>query len=118
MWRLFFSIVFFWFTYSAYALDLNTATQAELVQIKGIGEKTAKRIIDERQRAGNFDSLEDFFLRIKGMGKKKMQQLSQQGVYVGGLSQVSSQTAGNHKVKYLDHQTNTGYWVRPKKGKE
>lgn len=46
----------------SYALDgsvveVNEATEKQLVQLKGIGGKTAQLIIEERQRAGEFRSV-------------------------------------------------------------
>lgn len=68
---------------NGYAMNINTATVEELVTIKGIGEKTAKKIIAERERAGFFRSLEDFSVRVRGMGKKRMEKLKKQGLSVG-----------------------------------
>jgi competence protein ComEA len=46
---------------------LNTATKAELMEIKGIGEKKADAIIKER-RKGKFRSFKDF-QRVAGVGE-------------------------------------------------
>ena len=50
---------------------LNTANKAELMQIKGIGEKKADAILKER-RKGKFKSFEDF-QRVEGVGKTTAQ---------------------------------------------
>ena len=85
----FFSLVFF----SAFLLttsiaiaqtvNVNTGTKTELQTITGIGEKTAQRIIEERKRGGSFESVEDFTLRIKGLGQKRAAKLLEAGLFIG-----------------------------------
>ena len=48
--------------------ELNSASKADLIQIKGIGEAKAEAIITERKK-GKFTSFEDF-QRVKGVGEK------------------------------------------------
>lgn len=71
----------------AQAVDLNQATALQLQQIKGIGPKTAERIIEERERAGPYRSLQDLSDRIKGIGAKRIVTLEQAGLKVS-LSSV------------------------------
>ncbi len=54
------------------AINLNQATAQQLQQVKGIGPKTAERIIEERDRAGPYSSLQDLSDRIKGIGPKRL----------------------------------------------
>jgi competence ComEA-like helix-hairpin-helix protein len=54
-------------------VNLNTATQAELESLPGIGKKTALNIIKVRQEKP-FQSLEDLD-RVSGIGEKTLQQL-------------------------------------------
>ena len=54
---------------SLLALDINTATKADFVKIKGIGEKKAERIIDYRNEHGKFNSIDDL-KNVKGIGNK------------------------------------------------
>ncbi len=49
-------------------INLNTATEEELVTLPGVGKKLAKRIVQARQEK-RFDSLEDLE-RVPGIGKK------------------------------------------------
>ncbi|MDO5679642.1 MAG: DUF655 domain-containing protein [Pelistega sp.] len=65
-----------------YAVELNSASLTQLMSLKGIGEKTAQRILQERQRAGPYISLEDFSIRVKGIGKKRIESLVNQGLHI------------------------------------
>jgi competence ComEA-like helix-hairpin-helix protein len=40
-------------------VNLNTASQAELEALPGIGPKTAERILEYRQKSGGFKKIED-----------------------------------------------------------
>ncbi|MFC1770601.1 helix-hairpin-helix domain-containing protein [Candidatus Margulisiibacteriota bacterium] len=55
-------------------ININSATQAELVLIPGIGPSTAKRILEERNNSGGFKSIEDL-LKVKGIGAKKIEKI-------------------------------------------
>lgn len=59
-----------------FPLDLNTATIAQLCQVKGIGETTARAIISYRETNGRFSSVEEL-MKVKGIGKKKYESFSQ-----------------------------------------
>jgi len=54
---------------AVFALDINTATKADFVKIKGIGAKKAERIITYRKEHGKFNSVEEL-KNIKGIGNK------------------------------------------------
>lgn len=66
-----------------YAHDVNQATHEQLLQIKGIGPKTAQLIIAERERAGPYSSYDDLALRVKGIGPKKLLQMQESGLRLG-----------------------------------
>ena len=76
----------------ASAIDLNTADAQQLQQIKGIGPRTAELILEERQRGGPFDSLQDLADRVKGIGAKKIITMEQAGLKVEA-SKASGKTA-------------------------
>jgi competence protein ComEA len=60
----------FAFSVSAWAaVDLNTATQAELETVKGIGPVKAKAILEYRKKNGNFKSVDELD-NVPGFGKK------------------------------------------------
>ncbi|MEJ6348352.1 ComEA family DNA-binding protein [Holzapfeliella sp. He02] len=50
-------------------VNLNTASEAQLQAITGIGQKKAQRIIDYRQKNGRFSSVDDL-KKISGIGDK------------------------------------------------
>lgn len=77
-------------------VDVNTADQAALDGIKGIGPKTSKNILEERKKAGNFKDWADLQSRVKGIGDKSAIKLSGAGLTVNGqpLSQASKENNG------------------------
>lgn len=52
-------------------MNLNQATVEQLVELKGIGQKTAQAIIEYRQSHGEFTSVDDI-VNVKGVGQKKL----------------------------------------------
>lgn len=57
-----------------YALDINSATWVEWLQLPGIGDAMARRIIEDREQRGPFRSVEDVG-RVRGIGPKTLEQL-------------------------------------------
>jgi len=68
---------------SAAAMDVNSATAEQLQSLRGVGPKTAAIIIHERQRGGNFQSMEDLSDRVRGIGAKKARALQEAGLSIG-----------------------------------
>lgn len=66
------------------AVDLNTATQAQLESVNGIGPVKAKAIIEYRARNAPFKSVDDL-ANVKGFGKKTVDKVRAE-VTVGGSS--------------------------------
>lgn len=56
------------------AVNLNTATQAELEAVKGIGPSKAKAIIAYREKNGGFKSVDEL-VNVKGFGKASVEKL-------------------------------------------
>jgi competence protein ComEA len=56
------------------SIDINTADISLLKKLPGIGEKTAEKIIDLRDKKGKFTSIEDL-LEIKGIGSIKLNKI-------------------------------------------
>ena len=55
--------------------NLNTATQAQLEELPGIGPTYAQSIIAERQRRGGFTSVNDL-RSVRGIGDKRFAELA------------------------------------------
>jgi len=55
------------------AININKATVKELVTLKGIGTKTAERIMQYRSDHGPFAKAEDI-MNVKGVGQKTYDQ--------------------------------------------
>jgi competence protein ComEA len=65
-------------------VDVNKADQAALDSVKGIGPKTSKAILDERKKGGEFKDWADFEKRVKGVGGKSSEKMSEAGLTVNG----------------------------------
>jgi competence protein ComEA len=57
-----------------YRIDINSAEWIEWVQMQGIGETLANRIIENRDQNGPFESIDDL-QRVKGIGPKTVEKL-------------------------------------------
>ncbi len=66
---------------SVYALDLNTATRAQLEQLSGVGVTMAERLLEERARQP-FRDWDDLVARVKGMRGARVERLREQGVRI------------------------------------
>ncbi len=71
------------------AVDVNTASEADLQTIKGIGPAMAGKIVQERKN-GNFKDWADFQSRVKGVGAKSAAKMSENGLTVGGAAMPGS----------------------------
>ncbi|MFL9871702.1 ComEA family DNA-binding protein [Paraburkholderia megapolitana] len=70
----------------AAAVEVNTADQAALESVKGIGPVHAKAILDERAKNGPFKDADDLATRVKGIGTKSVVNLEAAGLTINGSS--------------------------------
>jgi competence protein ComEA len=62
---------------STTVVNLNTATQAQLEGLPGVGPAMAQRILEYRKANGAFKKAEDL-MNVKGLGEKKFLKLKPQ----------------------------------------
>ncbi len=55
-------------------IDINNATVSDLTKLPGIGDKMANRIVDYRNKNGNFKTIEEI-MNVKGINEKKYQRI-------------------------------------------
>lgn len=123
---------------SAFAqVDVNKADQAALDGIKGIGPAKSKAILDERKKGGDFKDWTDFEERVKGIGSKNAEKLSEAGLTINGKPKSKTTatategkkekvmadtdkgvTAANTKAKDLKSESNVGKDTKAGDGKE
>ena len=57
-----------------FRLDINSATKVQLMELPGVGETTAERIIEYRTQNGGFSSTDEL-MDVEGIGEKKLLQI-------------------------------------------
>lgn len=57
-----------------FQLEINSATWVEWMQLEGIGETTARKIVADRESNGPFQSIADV-RRVKGIGPKTLDKI-------------------------------------------
>jgi len=64
-------------------VDANTASQADLESISGIGPALSTAIVEERKN-GDFKDWNDLFRRVRGVGDRSAAKLSAAGLTIAG----------------------------------
>lgn len=59
-----------------FRIDINSATKVQLMELHGIGEMLAERIIAYREQNGPFATTDDL-LDVEGIGEKKLQAINE-----------------------------------------
>lgn len=70
---------------SAWALEVNTATEAQLDSVKGLGPSSTGRILQARE-ASPFKDWADLMARVKGIKASAATKLSAEGLTVNGAA--------------------------------
>ncbi|WP_420992864.1 ComEA family DNA-binding protein [Cupriavidus sp. 30B13] len=85
------------------AVDVNTADEATLVTLKGIGPATASTIVAERTKGGPFKDAADLADRVKGLGQKSVARLEEAGMTIGaGTAPKSAAAVAKKEAKPAD----------------
>ena len=93
-------VTLFVFSGSAFAaVNINTAAQAELETLQGIGPAKAKAIVDHRKKNGSFKSTDDL-QNVSGIGPVTMKRL-RKDVTVGTTSAVKKEAKAACEVKII-----------------
>ncbi len=67
------------------AVDVNTASEADLDSIKGVGPSTSGKMLEQRKSA-KFKDWADLIERVPGIGEKRATKLSAEGLTVNGAA--------------------------------
>ncbi|MDP2783198.1 MAG: ComEA family DNA-binding protein [Sulfurimicrobium sp.] len=105
-------VVFAWFSFMGLAfaatpVDLNSANQAQLESVTGIGPVKAKAVIEYRTKNGPFKSVDDL-QKVTGFGKASVGKLRSE-VTVGGAkaADVKASDAKDAGIKAADVKVDT-----------
>jgi competence protein ComEA len=63
-------------------VEINSADQAALESVRGLGPSKAKAILLERKKNGPFKDSNDLHTRVKGIGEKTVERLMQNGLTI------------------------------------
>ena len=81
MYKCLVAILAYVLSFSALALEVNTANEAELDSIKGLGPSSTARILKAREQ-GPFKDWADLMQRVKGIKTSSAAKLSDAGLTV------------------------------------
>ena len=79
-------------------INLNTASQAELDTLKGVGPVKAKAIVDYRTKNGPFKSVDDLE-KVPGFGKKTVDKLRTDLTVNGGAAPAKAEGKSKPEAK-------------------
>lgn len=80
------------------AVNINTATEAELETLNGIGAAKAKAIVEYRKKQGGFKSVDELE-NVEGIGNKTLNNLRKDITLTGKTTAVTDTKAvGNEKA--------------------
>lgn len=80
------------------AVEVNTATAADLDSVKGIGPGTSTKILEARKSA-KFKDWADLITRVGGIGDVRAAKLSEEGLRVNGAAFAAPKAAEKPAAK-------------------
>src|SRR5439155_21280864 len=89
------AILLLWSALTFAVVNVNTATQAELETLKGIGPVKAKAIIDYRSKNGPFKTIDELD-KVPGIGKATISSFKND-VTLSGQTTVAADTKNSDK---------------------
>lgn len=99
MLKKFLAVLAMFYAFASFAaVDVNTATAADLDSVKGIGPSLSSSILKER-RKGPFKDWNDFIARVKGVGEKNAAEFSTGGMTVNGATFAGAPAKANKPAK-------------------
>ncbi|NSX15120.1 helix-hairpin-helix domain-containing protein [Cupriavidus taiwanensis] len=75
------------------AVDVNTADEAALTAVKGVGPATARHIVEERNKRGPYKDAADLAERVSGIGPKSVAKLQDAGLTIAGKGAAAAPSA-------------------------
>ncbi len=101
MLKKFLAVLAMFYAFASFAaVDVNTATAADLDSVKGIGPSLSSSILKER-RKGPFKDWNDFIARVKGVGEKNAAEFSTGGMTVNGATFAGAPAKANKPAKQV-----------------
>ena len=102
------------------AIEVNSADQAALESVQGLGPSKAKAILAERKKNGPFKDSADLHGRVKGIGEKTVERLMGHGLVINGQSNANTGASKKTKVtaKHLEKEDAPTRSTRQRKAKE
>jgi error-prone DNA polymerase len=98
----------------AHRRDGNHVVRLGLSEVKGIGLALAERIVEERERGGDFESMADLVRRV-GVNTAQLESLAAAGAFdsLGVTRREALWTAGNAALDRAEYLPNTLVAVQP-----
>jgi len=85
-------------------VEINSADQAALESVRGLGPSKAKAILLERKKNGPFKDSTDLHTRVKGIGEKTVERLMQNGLTINNKTIAG---AGKDKLASKDKEASS-----------